>query len=404
MADLEAQIAAIQEIIRLQDIQLAQLQELIAAAADVQLIAEKQAIADAAAAEAVLPVDSPSSLADDVMRILTGNSIFILFGIVLVILLLVVLMLRRNRAAEADNDDLDEIAEQDFDAEKDEAAAEYQDYDPADLDGERNDIIGVSDEAEGSEAVAEEEGATEEVPQLNVIAIVEQLVGEQQYRRALNMLNTSFQEQGDNEEVRTKISEVESLLEAEVVEQRENDEATKGEEAANSGSETKSSLDDLGADLDSFDYNDEVNEPEVEEAKDQPASAAVTEQAAIEFGNVDMMFELGGDDDAVESNVEEFDTGETKDTETFEFDIGTDDDLEFLSDDYVEIESVDEVEEIYMLSDDETATKLELAYAYQKMGDIEGATEILLEVIKEGSDELVREASKLLKSLDDKSD
>ena len=57
-----------------------------------------------------------------------------------------------------------------------------------------------------------------------------------------------------------------------------------------------------------------------------------------------------------------------------------------------------------MLSDDETATKLELAYAYQKMGDIEGATEILLEVIKEGSDELVREASKLLKSLDDKSE
>ena len=172
------------------------------------------------------------------MRILTGNSIFILFGIVLVILLLVVLMLRRNRAAKADNHGLDEIAGQGFDAEKDEAAAEYQDYDPADLDSERDDIIGVSDEAKGSEEVVEEEGATEEAPQQNVIAIVEQLIGEQQYRRALSMLNTSLQEQGDNEDMRAKIFEVENLLEAEVVEQQENDEATKAVEAAINTSKT----------------------------------------------------------------------------------------------------------------------------------------------------------------------
>jgi pilus assembly protein FimV len=421
MADLEAQIAATQEIIRLQDIQLAQLQDLLAAAADVQLIAEQQAITDAVAAEAALPVDSPSSLTDDVMRILTGNNIFILFGIVLVILLLVVLMLRRNRGAKADNHGLDETAGQGFDAEKDEAAAEYQDYDPVDLDSERDDIIGVSDEAKGSEEVVEEEGATEEAPQQNVIAIVEQLIGEQQYHRALSMLNTSLQEQGDNEEVRGKISEVEIFLEAEVVEQRENDVAIKVGEPAERESETKSFLDDLGIDLDPFDYDDEVNEPEVEEAKDEPASAVVTEEAAVEFDNVDMVFELGVDDDAGESSLEEFDAEDTKKTETFELDIGTydepeeaiaitdddltrDDDLEFLSDDNVEIEPGDEVEKIDMLPDDETATKLELAYAYQKMGDIEGATEILLEVIKEGSDELVREASKQLKSFDGKSD
>jgi pilus assembly protein FimV len=421
MADLEAQIAATQEIIRLQDIQLAQLQDLLAAAADVQLIAEQQAITDAVAAEAALPVDSPSSLTDDVMRILTGNNIFILFGIVLVILLLVVLMLRRNRGAKADNHGLNETAGQGFDAEKDEAAAEYQDYDPVDLDSERDDIIGVSDEAKGSEEVVEEKGATEEAPRQNVIAIVEQLIGEQQYHRALSMLNTSLQEQGDNEEVRGKISEVEIFLEAEVFEQRENDVAIKVGEPAERESETKSFLDDLGIDLDPFDYDDEVNEPEVEEAKDEPASAVVTEEAAVEFDNVDMVFELGVDDDAGESSLEEFDAEDTKKTEIFELDIGTydepeeaiaitdddltrDDDLEFLSDDNVEIEPGDEVEKIDMLPDDETATKLELAYAYQKMGDIEGATEILLEVIKEGSDELVREASKLLKSFDGKSD
>ena len=78
------------------------------------------------------------------------------------------------------------------------------------------------------------------------------------------------------------------------------------------------------------------------------------------------------------------------------------DDLGFLSDDdEVEIESVVEVEEPDLLSDDdETATKLELAYAYQKMGDIEGAKEILQEVIKEGADEQVKEAEELIASLD----
>ena len=474
MADLETQIAAAQEIIRLQDIQLAQLQDSLAAAA-VLLMAEQQVIANvSAAAEAALPVDSPSNLTDDVMRILTGSSVYILFGIVLVILLLVVLMLRKNRAAKADNNGLYEIAEQDFDADAQAAstedsekgeAAEDQDSDPADLDSEPGDILGVSGEAGGLEEVAEEQIAIEEAPQQNVIAIVEELISEQRYRDALSMLNTSLQEQGDNEDMRAKIFEVENLLEAEVVEQQENDEATKAVEAENSESETKPFLDDLGTDLDSFDSDYEINEPEVEETRDELVSAAVADETAVEFDNVEMMFDLGVDDDAGESNVEEFDAEVTKEIfepdlddhsnavkseakdskdfdidalgfdadpveevivdttsgtdeeiETFAFDadvapnvtktaeVVIDDDLEFLSDNDGKIESVDEVEEIDMLSEDETTTKLELAYAYQKMGDIEGATEILLEVIKEGSDDLVREASELLSSLDGKSD
>ena len=439
MGDLEAQITAAQEIIRLQDIQLAQLQELlIAAAADAQLIAEQQAILAAAEAEAALPADSPSSEADDVMRILAGNSIFILFCIALVILLIVVLMLRRNRAAKTN--DIDEIAEQDFDAdastedsEKGEAAIELQDYDPADLNSELDDIIGGSDEAENSIEVAEEVGSTEVGLQLNVITVVEQLIGEQQYRRALIMLDTSLQEQGDNGEVRAKISEVKSLLEAEEVEQYMIDEMAKTEEAANRESETKSFLDDLGMDLDSFDNDEEANDPEIEEVKDEPVSAAVTAEASVESNDADTMFDLDGDDGADESNVEELETEEAEPAEAAEIVIGdeiefdididgepekaaaasnasdddltSDDDLNFLSDDDVEIQPVDEVEEVSILSDDdETATKLDLAYAYQKMGDREGATEILQEVIKEGSEEQAEEASKLLGSLDGKSD
>ena len=43
------------------------------------------------------------------------------------------------------------------------------------------------------------------------------------------------------------------------------------------------------------------------------------------------------------------------------------------------------IEEIFYLGDEESATKLELAYAYVKMNDFEGAKEILSEVIEEGN-------------------
>ncbi len=45
---------------------------------------------------------------------------------------------------------------------------------------------------------------------------------------------------------------------------------------------------------------------------------------------------------------------------------------------------------------DEASTKLDLAVAYEAMGDMDGAKEILDEVVAEGNDEQVAEAKKLL--------
>ena len=60
-------------------------------------------------------------------------------------------------------------------------------------------------------------------------------------------------------------------------------------------------------------------------------------------------------------------------------------------------------DEVSILSDDdETATKLELAYAYQKMGDADGAMEILQEVISEGNEGQIAEARELLDALREK--
>ena len=81
------------------------------------------------------------------------------------------------------------------------------------------------------------------------------------------------------------------------------------------------------------------------------------------------------------------------------------DDLEFLSEDDIAFEGTDFEGDPESLSDeDETATKLELAYAYQKMGDSEGAQEILREVIAEGTEAQTKEARELMETLKSSSD
>tara|TARA_B100001287_G_C22299330_1_gene352040 strand:- start:241 stop:534 length:294 start_codon:yes stop_codon:yes gene_type:complete len=76
-------------------------------------------------------------------------------------------------------------------------------------------------------------------------------------------------------------------------------------------------------------------------------------------------------------------------------------DLDFLSDEErKKLDTPEAVEEIFYLGDEESATKLELAYAYVKMNDLEGAREILLEVIEEGNAGQIQEAKKLLGQMD----
>ena len=76
-------------------------------------------------------------------------------------------------------------------------------------------------------------------------------------------------------------------------------------------------------------------------------------------------------------------------------------DLDFLSDEErKELDTPGAVEEIFYLGDEESATKLELAYAYVKMNDLEGAREILSEVIVEGNANQKKEAEKLLRRID----
>ena len=254
LMELEIQIAAAQEIVRLQDLQLAQVQESIIEAARLAELDIAQSIAAAIEPDTPEPVPGSTSLIEDISRIFTNNALITVFSMLMVILL-VALLIRRNKIYDSEDESIDELAEREFHP-----------------------------------------------------------MGESNHRRTAT----------------------EGMMKQGVGEQFESE-------------------------------------------SDADISVKAAAAAGLETGSYDKEGSEGlvGEKEA--------------------------DNLDFLTDN--EPELLEEIEEIESLSNlDEAATKLELAYAYQKMGDVDGAREILQEVIKEGSEAQIKEAENSLASLDNAHD
>ena len=350
LAVVEAQIVAAEEIIRLQDLQLAALQEGLAQAAE---IAAAEAVLQAEAAEAVLQAEIAAPVAPATS--LMGNTLLLGFGVVLVILILVVLLLRRNRAAELEDDEFDELAGDEF-----EVAIEVDEAET------------VAEQAEdGDSADNDEDAADEAVEEASPLPTDEDALGDAESFEADDMA-LSFDPGGDEAEA----------------------ESSQSGDGPDADEETNNEAETLEADIEEFDADVEEQEEEAEEA-------AIDDQEITDDA-IEIEFDLGEGVAAKADQQEEIsaDAASASEQETEDLD----DDLGFVDNDEMEIEFVDDIEEVQLLPGDESATKLELAYAYQKMGDVEGAKEILLEVIEEGTEEQVTEAGKLLLSLDKLSD
>ena len=394
LAEVEAQIVAAEEIIRLQDLQLAALQEGLAQAAEI------------AAAEAVLQAEIAAPVAPATS--LMGNTLLLGFGVVLVILILVVLLLRRNRAAELEDDEFDELAGDEFEVaiEVDEAetvAEQAEDGDSADIDEELDeeeaetetesdrrddekdltatasflDDLGIDPGVFDGIEDNDEDAADEAVEEASPLPTDEDALGDAESFEADDMA-LSFDPGGDEAEAESS--------------QRED--GPDADEKDEGGEETNNEAETLEADIEEFDADVEEQEEEAEEA-------AIDDQEITDDA-IEIEFDLGEGVAAKADQQEEIsaDAASASEQETEDLD----DDLGFVDNDEMEIEFVDDIEEVQLLPGDESATKLELAYAYQKMGDVEGAKEILLEVIEEGTEEQVTEAGKLLLSLDKLSD
>jgi len=321
MDELEQQIAAAQEIIRLQDLQLAQLQQSLAQAAAEQAEQAEQAAAIAAAeAQIAEQTAGRTGLFNDIMRIITGNILFVGFALVLVILLLVFLLLRRNRS-KIDDSDLDELGDESMAPREsgvaDDGAEEFQDFDDDDLDSELDQIIGVDD-------------------QVDPISQADALLQKGNTRRAVTLLLAAIDKDPENQELRMKLLEAlakqgdlyafeeqadlldnDPALEKRVnalrdtIEVRETEpeiapvdfgkkQSTDEEDRIGAAS----FLDDLGIDLDAFDDDDE--EPSITERSVKPEPVAEVKKPAAPSldddsflaEDMDLTFDLAGDDDS----------------------------------------------------------------------------------------------------------
>ena len=326
LADLDAQIEAAQELIRLQDIRLAQLRESLALAeAAAEAAAEEQAANRASDTQATTTSTAPGGL----LAVLASNTIVLFGGFGLVILLLVWIMLRRSRsAALKDSDVLEPLVE--MQAEQPRAGDE-----------------------DAISAVANVFGSADEVSELE-----------------------DFKEAQLDEELNEIMSASEGSSAADHAEKRD---APSGHMGFSADDDTESFLDDLGADLDDFDssifgLDDDENSTAI--------SRSGAQKGAVSGDELEMTFNIS-DAGSSDSSKEELPQGE----EVLN-------DLDFFSE-----EEARASEDVGFGPDEETATKLELAYAYQKMGDSDGAKEILQEVIAEGNESQIAEAKRLLESL-----
>ena len=125
----------------------------------------------------------------------------------------------------------------------------------------------------------------------------------------------------------------------------------------------------LDVDLDDLDLNAELEQEAEIDLSDQAGDFSATQTDSEE---------LVVSDDILNEAIQELDADAESNLEDG---LGDEDDFDFLS------------------GTDEASTKLDLARAYIDMGDIEGAKDILQEVVKEGSDAQQEEAKELIASL-----
>ena len=126
------------------------------------------------------------------------------------------------------------------------------------------------------------------------------------------------------------------------------------------------------------------------EEKQEPAAAEEAEEEVETFN-----FDLGGDD-----SVDETDplaaALEEVDAESEAAGNDEDDDILDLGDIEIDDSMFDTDDDSGSDARDESSTKLDLAVAYEAMGDLDGAREILNEVIAEGSEDQAAKAKELL--------
>ncbi len=416
--DLEEEIAILENIIAIEAQRMAELRESLAEqnsteASDALAVAPPQnsapaPVAPAETAPVVPPAPAPSLIAN-----LLNSTLGMIVALVILLALIVGFLMLRNRKASIKEDDFDSILAEEAEALEEREALEqtsFSTHSEEDTETEDTEIedTEIEDSIFGDETADEiSEAATDS----NVAEDAEKV-----------------SEQGDHDQTELSESEEDFLAEDDNDDYFADDEDTEDdfdddEEPVKTGflaglfakfsrkkadeSETEDFFDD--------EDEDDVNEDEVNE--EETASEPNFEAFSTDF---DEDGEQNQDDNQEDNQEPEVIADSDEGLEEIVFDLddsGSDGEIEFLDED--ESESTDAIkepsslgnlglddaiafdesdeDELEVITDqDEVSTKLDLAVAYHAMDDMEGAKEILEEVIAEGNEAQIAEAKKLL--------
>lgn len=376
LALLQQQIAAAQEIIRLRDLELAQLQQ--------RLAQESSAAGGASAEPPVITMAPDAGPIQRLMYLLTSNTWAMLGAAAALVLLLVLLMVRRNRSA---------------------ALAKAQ------ANARENDTISLGNEDEELLFSGVAEAAAESTArQANTESADADTDAGRQATAAYQSVRDADADTDDDAE-----ADFDNLMQQEIRHGAESSQGGTDRDAIDNSSETDVDTnagdswqpDDLTDTSDTEDpYQLDVGEPATTEtARQDTASAAdVLDDVADAETGADLSWpdeERPRVGDEFDISLTDVDGQEPAKTATRSPADDEFDDLAFLPSedefsDQATAAEEDEEDFEFLNDSDEVATKLDLARAYIDMGDGDGAREILEEVLREGTEEQRKEAQDLL--------
>lgn len=183
----------------------------------------------------------------------------------------------------------------------------------------------------------------------------------------------------------------------------ESAEQSQPEEAPAEGEEVETLDFDVSA-VSSFEETPEVQTA----AEDAPEESLET--FSFDSDDADSTGAAVAEEQSLESLAAALDEIDAEDADVIEIELDNDTEIESVDD--LDLGDIEIDDSLFVIDDegdsgdepitdrDEASTKLDLAVAYEAMGDKDGAREILNEVIAEGNDEQVSEAEKLLEKWD----
>lgn len=197
---LEEQIESAKEIIRLRDLELAQLQQSLAEAAQAAANEVAEPVAEVVEEEPIITMAPEKSFLQSLLDTLMANTFALIGALALIVLALVLVLLRRNKSKDEEAlDNLDSMAtsidELEEDIDEEEALDETFNLADESDDDEIVEIFGAAQEEEG-DAVRE------------LLEEADTLIAAERYEEAISLLQDGIVAEPDSNELRLKLLEV----------------------------------------------------------------------------------------------------------------------------------------------------------------------------------------------------